>query len=97
MCDLFKLNDKCVSFSNPIQFGEGVCVCARKAPINFFLAASLVFPLHFLQTKELWTSCNNFFKDDTANRPKLCGNCAFAQNFHTRKLGEITVFFAVRS
>ena len=28
-------------------------------------------------------------------RPKLCGNCAFLQNFHTRKLGEITIFFAV--
>ena len=28
-------------------------------------------------------------------RPKLCGNCVFPQNFHTRKLGEITVFFAV--
>ena len=26
---------------------------------------------------------------------KLCGNCAFLQNFHSRKLGEITVFFAV--
>ena len=26
-------------------------------------------------------------------RPKLCGNCAFSQNFHTRKSGEITVFF----
>ena len=25
----------------------------------------------------------------------LCGNCALPQNFHTRKLGEITVFFAV--
>ena len=30
-----------------------------------------------------------------ANRPKLCGNCAFPQNFLTRKLGEITVFYAV--
>ena len=28
--------------------------------------------------------------------PKLCGNCAFLQNFHTRKLGEITVFYAVQ-
>ena len=28
-----------------------------------------------------------------ANRPKLCDNCA--QNFHTRKSDEITVFFAV--
>ena len=26
---------------------------------------------------------------------KLCGNCAFPQNFHTRKSGEIMVFFAV--
>ena len=26
---------------------------------------------------------------------KLCGNCAFPQNFHTMKLGEITVFYAV--
>ena len=24
---------------------------------------------------------------------KLCGNCAFPQNFYSRKLGEITVFF----
>ena len=31
-----------------------------------------------------------------AIRPKLCGNCAFPQNFHTRKSGEITVFFAVQ-
>ena len=31
-----------------------------------------------------------------ANRPKLCGNCAFPQSFHTRKLGEITAFYAVR-
>ena len=30
-----------------------------------------------------------------AIRPKLCGNCAFPQNFNTRKLGEFTVFFAV--
>ena len=28
-------------------------------------------------------------------RSKLCGNYAFSQNFHTRKLGEITLFFAV--
>ena len=31
------------------------------------------------------------------NRPKLCGNCAFPQNFHNGKLGEITVFFTERS
>ena len=37
----------------------------------------------------LW--CGEF-----AIRPKLCGNSAFPQNFHTRKVGEITVFFVVR-
>ena len=30
----------------------------------------------------------------SAIRPKLCGNCAFPQNFHTNKLGEISVFYA---
>ena len=29
------------------------------------------------------------------NRSKLRGNCSFPQNFHTRKLDEITVFFVV--
>ena len=29
------------------------------------------------------------------NRRKLCRNYAFPQNFHIRKLGEITVFYAV--
>ena len=28
-------------------------------------------------------------------RSKLCGNCAFPRNFRTRKLDEITVFYAV--
>ena len=28
--------------------------------------------------------------------PKLYGNCALPQNLHTRKLGEISVFYAVR-
>ena len=26
---------------------------------------------------------------------KFCGNCAFPQNFYTRKLGEIEVFYAI--
>ena len=30
-------------------------------------------------------------------RTKLCGNCAFPQNFQTRKLGEINVFCAMLS
>ena len=31
----------------------------------------------------------------TLQHPKLYGNCSFPQNLHTRKLGAITVFFAV--
>ena len=34
-------------------------------------------------------------KDTVSNRPKLCGICAFLQNFHTMKFGEITIFYAV--
>ena len=34
-------------------------------------------------------------KTNRAICPKLCGNCPFPQNFHTRKLGEITVFYAL--
>ena len=30
---------------------------------------------------------------NNVNRLKLCGNCTFPQNFRTRKLGEITVFY----
>ena len=41
-----------------------------------------------------WTS---IWLTDTRkpNCPKLCGNYAFPQNFHSRKLGKITLFYAV--
>ena len=35
------------------------------------------------------------FPHSFGDSPKLCGNCAFTQNFHNRKLGEITVFYEV--
>ena len=35
------------------------------------------------------------FRQFRANRSKLCGNCAFPQNFHTRKLGEMSVIYAI--
>ena len=44
-------------------------------------------PLHF---------CGNAGSAEfLANHLKLCRNCAFSQNFHTRKPGGITVFYAV--
>ena len=47
----------------------------------------------FPSVENLWkgTVCAQFW----ANRPKLCGNCVFSQNFYTGKLGEITVFYVV--
>ena len=44
-----------------------------------------------------------FWKNLLAIRPKLCGNCAFSQHFHTRKLRGaftrklrgVTIFYAV--
>ena len=45
----------------------------------------------------VWKFCGKvqFSHSLRANCAKLCGNCAFRQNFYIRKLGEITVFFAV--
>ena len=36
-----------------------------------------------------------FARSFTANCPKLSRNSAFPQNFHTRKLDEILIFYAV--
>ena len=48
---------------------------------------------NFLVCKFLWkgTVSVEFWEI----RPKLCGNCVFPQNFHTRNFGEISVFYAV--
>ena len=35
------------------------------------------------------------FCGNTQYRPKLCGNCAFPQNFYARKLGNISVFYPI--
>ena len=52
--------------------------------------------INFIQTKIIQFSESTFkIKVTLAIRPILCGNCAFPQNFHTRKLGEITVFYTV--
>ena len=41
----------------------------------------------------LWKSIVS--KEFQENRLKSCGNCVFLQNFCSKKLGEITAFFAV--
>ena len=51
---------------------------------------SVISP-NFLVWKFCWKAVSPQFR---AIRPKLCRNCAFPQNFHTRKLGGITEFFA---
>ena len=37
----------------------------------------------------------HIFAEFQAILPKHCGNCAFPQNVHTRKLGETTVFYVM--
>ena len=52
----------------------------------------------FSKAFHLISWCENFVEKAQfphAIPPKLCGNCAFPQNFHTRKLGEIVAFSAV--
>ena len=56
---------------------------ALKAPNT---ASNTLISLNF----QVWKFCGK-----ASNRRKLCGNCAFPQNFHTRKFREITVFYAV--
>ena len=43
----------------------------------------------------LFVESHSFRRVSVAIRPKLCENCAFAQSFHIRRLGEITVFYVV--
>ena len=54
--------------------------------------------LRKVQIFHLISWCGNFVKRHSfwANCPKLSRNYAFPQNFQIRKLGEITVFYAVR-
>ena len=40
---------------------------------------------------------NEYFKQNNMNPPKLWGKCAFPRNFPTRKVGEITIFYAVKT
>ena len=43
--------------------------------------------------KILWK--HRVYAEFRSIRLKLCGNCAFPQNFHTKKLGKITVVYTV--
>ena len=49
------------------------------------------------QKKQKWKSGRSHSPNSPnfCIRPKLCGDCAFPQNFHTRKLDKIMVFYAV--
>ena len=74
--------------------------------ISFILAATPVLvpamldaplgpnPLSANSTK--WPNTLKQFGGNFLWKGTLCGNCAFPQNFRTRKLGEISVFYAVR-
>ena len=47
---------------------------------------------NFTKNFLVWKFCRAQFERHSFS---ICGNCAFPQNFHTRKLGEIRIFYAV--
>ena len=54
--------------------------------------------LHKLSKFQLISGCDDFTETHVspelrADCSKLCKNCVFTQNFQTRKLNEITVFY----
>ena len=54
---------------------------------NYFSAKNAITSPNFVKRHN--------FRIVSGNCPKLCEHCAFPQNFHTRKLGEITAFYIV--
>ena len=55
--------------------------------------------IHFAKC-QIFTGMEILWKDSVSEvfrsiRQKTCGSCAFPQNFHTRKLGENLVFYAL--
>ena len=59
---------------------------------NFLINPPKIYSLRKIWKFHLISWCGSFAEK---NRPKLCGNCAFPINRHTRKLSEIALFYAV--
>ena len=70
--------------------------CVKSVHIRSFLVRITVKNIVISRDFLVWKFCGKAqFSQFWASRLKLCGNCAFPQNFQTRKSGEIMVFFAV--
>ena len=68
-----------------LRYGDDRYVNKIKYQVYYYTAKNNVISPDFL----VWKFCRKTI------RPKLCGNCAFPQSFHTRKSDEITIFFPV--
>ena len=64
-------------------------VCEQGTTISYHCVKYRNFT-YFPGVKILWE--DTVSAEFRANRPKLYGNCAFLQDFHTSKLGEILLF-----
>ena len=79
---------------------HGIVSCHRKPDEKI---GTLMLPIKMLLQVYTFTAENTVISPNflgwkfcgKAIRQKICGNCAFPQNFHTRKSGETTVFFAM--
>ena len=90
-----------IQSTHPVSFYfSGLFFSCFSTMIN--IMASFFYKLHFKKYRyfTLFPGLEILWKltvsaEFRMNCPKLCGNCAFPQNFHTRKLGKISVFYAV--
>ena len=74
-------------FYMPLKL-NGFSICQCQGPDAKWNKFKLEYPL------DLSYHCKKYCSFHLIScRPKLCGNCAFPQNYHTAKLGEITAFF----
>ena len=74
----------------------------RNVNLVYRMALMQTFTLHCVNYRIIlanflvWRFCGETqFPKSIGRCPKLCGNCVFSQTFHSGKLAEITVFYAV--
>ena len=72
----------------------------RRSFSKWFLCFEIDFHTFVVHIKRLRSTLSTLHKQkllhfSTVYRPKLCGNCAFPQNFHIIKLGKIMGFYTM--
>ena len=86
---VFSLNTK-ICCTCKTCFGYRLYTFQKSSMLNTLLFTKISSNFHLILLK------HTVFAEFHVIHPKLWGNCAFLQNFHTRKLGEAKLFFTVQ-